>query len=155
MPVYFVDSSALVKRYVREVGSTWILGLFDSALDNEIFVAAITAVEIIAAITRRARSGSISVADAAMICNQFRNNIQVDYQVIEITEEIIESGMMLAEMRGLRGYDAVQLAAGCAINALSVASGLPPIVFVSADNELNLAAASEGLLVENPNNYPL
>lgn len=28
------------------------------------------------------------------------------------------------------------------------------VIFVSADSELNAAAASEGLLVENPNNYP-
>lgn len=154
MPIYFLDSSALVKRYVNEIGSAWILELFDSALGNEVFVAAITGVEIIAAITRRARSGSISAADAAMVCNQFRRDLQIDYQVIEITEEIIQSGMMLAEVLGLRGYDAVQLAAGCAINRLCLASSLSPIVFVSADNELNLAATSEGLLVENPNNYP-
>jgi hypothetical protein len=32
--------------------------------------------------------------------------------------------------------------------------GLPLVTFVSADSELNAAAASEGLLVENPNNYP-
>ena len=42
MAVYFVDSSALVKRYIGETGSTWVLGLFDSALNNEVFVAAIT-----------------------------------------------------------------------------------------------------------------
>jgi uncharacterized protein len=34
MAVYFVDSSALVKRYISERVSTWVLGLFDSALDK-------------------------------------------------------------------------------------------------------------------------
>jgi hypothetical protein len=62
--------------------------------------------------------------------------------------------MALAEKQGLRGYDAVQLAAGRAINELCVANGLAPIVFVSADEELNLAAVNEGLSVENPNHYP-
>jgi uncharacterized protein len=62
--------------------------------------------------------------------------------------------MNLAEVRGLRGYDAVQLAAGYAVNTICIASGLMSIIFVSADNELNVAAASEGLLVENPNSYP-
>ena len=41
MTIYYLDSSALVKRYISEVGSTWVLELFDPALDNEIFVAAI------------------------------------------------------------------------------------------------------------------
>jgi uncharacterized protein len=154
MAVYFLDSSALVKRYVNEIGSTWVLGSFDPAVDNEFFVAAITGVEIVAAITRRARNGSIATADAAIVCNQLKSDLQTDYQVIEITKGIISSGMTLAETQGLRGYDAVQLAAGCVINKLCVANGLSPIIFVSADEELNLAAVNEGLLVENPNNYP-
>ncbi|PSB25771.1 type II toxin-antitoxin system VapC family toxin [Stenomitos frigidus] len=154
MAVYFLDSSALVKRYISEVGSTWVFGLFDAALSNEIFVAAITGVEIIAAITRRSRSGSITVADAAFVCNQFRNDLQTDYQVVEMTEEIIFAGMSLAETQGLRGYDAVQLAAGRAVNARCITSGLPSVIFASADSELNVAATNEGLSVENPNSYP-
>ncbi len=35
MAVYFVDSSALVKRYIAEAGSNWVLGLFDPTLDHE------------------------------------------------------------------------------------------------------------------------
>ena len=153
MAIYFVDSSALVKRYISEADSKWVLELFDFTQDNEIFIAAITAVEIIAAITRRARSGSINIADAKLVCNQFKSDLQTDYQIVEITEEVINSGMLLAEKRGLRGYDAVQLAAGYAVNSLCIASGLSPVIFVSADNELNLAAAQEGLSVENPNKY--
>lgn len=152
MAVYFVDRSALVKRYIDEIGSTWVLRLFDSVLNNEVFVAAITGVEIVAAITRRSRSGSISVTDAVVVCNQFRNDLQTDYQVVEITEEIINAAMSLAETQGLRGYDAVQLAIGCAVNALCI-SGLPPVIFVSADSELNVAATNEGLSVENPTSY--
>ena len=37
MAIYFIDSSALVKRYISETGSTWVLGLFDPALSNEVF----------------------------------------------------------------------------------------------------------------------
>jgi uncharacterized protein len=153
MATYFLDSSVLVKRYIRETGSAWILGPFDPTLDNDFFVAAITAVEIVAAITRKARNGSIAVSDAALVCNQLRNDLQTNYQVIEIIKEVIDSGMTLAETQGLRGYDAVQLAAGCAINQLCINRGLYPITFVSADDELNSAAVNEGLLVENPNKY--
>ncbi|WP_375472920.1 hypothetical protein [uncultured Nostoc sp.] len=61
--------------------------------------------------------------------------------------------MVLAEAYGLRAYDAVQLGVGRAVNALCIANSLPLVTFVSADSELNAAAASKGLLVENPNNY--
>ena len=55
MTIYFVDSSALVKRYINEIGSAWVLSLCDPALNNDILIAAITSVEIVAAITRRSR----------------------------------------------------------------------------------------------------
>ncbi|MBD2614081.1 MAG: type II toxin-antitoxin system VapC family toxin [Nostoc sp. GBBB01] len=154
MARYFIDSSALVKRYISETGSAWVLGLFDPTLNNEVFIAAITGVEIIAAITRRSRSGSISITDATIIRNQFRSDLQKDYQIIEITENVINYGMALSEIYGLRGYDAIQLAAGRAVNTLCIANGLPSITFVSADNELNTAVVNEGLKIENPNNHP-
>lgn len=84
MAVYFLDSSALVKRYINETGSAWVVELFAPTLNNEWFVAAITGVEIVAAITRRARNGSIVAADAALVCHQLRSDLQTDYQVIEI-----------------------------------------------------------------------
>jgi len=62
--------------------------------------------------------------------------------------------MALAETHELRGYDAVQLAVVCELNALCVANRLPPVTFVSTDEELNAAAASKGLIVENPTHYP-
>ncbi|MGI8503020.1 MAG: type II toxin-antitoxin system VapC family toxin [Hassallia sp.] len=153
MAIYFIDSSGLVKRYISETGSAWVLELFDPALNNEVFIAAITSVEIIAAITRRSRSGSISITDATIIRNQFKSDFRKNYQIVEITESIINSGMALSEIYGLRGYDAIQLAAGRAVNSLCIANGLPPITFVSADNELNAAVVGEGLMIENPNSH--
>lgn len=153
MAIYFIDSSALVKRYISEIGSAWVLGLFEPTLNNEVFIAAITSVEIIAAITRRSRSGSISITDATIIRNQFKSDLRKDYQIVEITESIINSGMALSETYGLRGYDAIQVAAGRAVNSLCIANGLPPITFVSADNELNAAVVGEGLMIENPNSH--
>lgn len=153
MAVYFIDSSALVKRYVNETGSAWVLGLFNPILSNEIFIGAITGVEIIAAISRRTRGGSLSSSDATTLCNQFRNDYQTDYQLVEITDNIITSGMRLAETYGLRGYDAIQLAVASAIHRLCLANGIS-LIFVSADNELNAAALGENMAVDNPNNYP-
>jgi hypothetical protein len=61
---------------------------------------------------------------------------------------------LLAETHGLRGYDAVQLAAACQINALLIMSGLPPLTFVASDHALNAAATAEGLTVDDPNTHP-
>jgi hypothetical protein len=62
--------------------------------------------------------------------------------------------MILAERHALRGYDAVQLAAALELQTVLTASGLPALTLVSADAELNAAAAAEGLTVEDPNLHP-
>ena len=55
---------------------------------------------------------------------------------------------------GLRGYDAVQLAAAIQVRDERLALGASPPTLVSADTELNAAAMMEGLRVENPNHHP-
>jgi predicted nucleic acid-binding protein len=151
MADYYFDSSALVKRYINETGSAWICGLFDPSLKHEAFIAAITPVEIVAAITRRARGRTIVQVDAVTACTQFRADLQTGYQVVELTDALLTQAMSLAEAYALRGYDAVQLAAALAINALCVQNELPPLIFISADGELNAVAAGRGLAIENPN----
>lgn len=47
MTAYFFDSSALVKRYVRETGTTWVIGILRSPA-NSIYVAQIAEVEVAA-----------------------------------------------------------------------------------------------------------
>ena len=86
MAFYYVDSSALVKRYILETGSEWVVSLFDPRLNNDVLIAAITGVEIIAAITRRSRGPSISTTDATAACVQFRSDLQSDYKVVGRTE---------------------------------------------------------------------
>jgi hypothetical protein len=62
--------------------------------------------------------------------------------------------MLLAEKHGLRGYDAMQLAASLEVHVRYVAAGLPAVTCVSADTELNAAAIAEGLPIDDPNAHP-
>lgn len=48
MQAYFMDSSALVKRYIKEIGSAWVINLFRPHSFNQIFVSEITLAEVIA-----------------------------------------------------------------------------------------------------------
>ena len=52
MAVYYFDSSGLVKRYRSEIGSAWVMGLTAPASQHAIYVARITGVEVVSAITR-------------------------------------------------------------------------------------------------------
>ena len=154
MAVYFVETSALAKRYMAETGSVWLRALLDPSTGCSIYVVRVTAVEMIAALTRRERGGTLAPTDAAAARQAFRNDLATAYQVIEVTPALAYRAMLLAEKHGLRGYDAIQLAAGLAVHVRYLAMGLPALTFVSADTELNAAAMAEGLPIADPNTHP-
>ena len=79
MSLYFLDGCALIKRYVAEIGSGWVVGLCNPKLKNDVFIAPVTAVEITVAIGRRSRAGSIDIQDAIMVYHQFKNDLQCEY----------------------------------------------------------------------------
>jgi uncharacterized protein len=68
---------------------------------------------------------------------------------VSLSDALIDHAAMLARTHALRGYDAVQLAA-----ALEIQSQIPTLALISADQELNTAAAAEGLAVDDPNTHP-
>lgn len=151
MGLIFMDSSAVVKRYVQEAGSAWVGGLFTAAPVNEITIVALTGVEVVAAITRRVRNGTISPADAAAACALFLTDLNTDYQVVAVSNALLRQAIRLAQLYSLRGYDAVQLAAANEVSRMRVTAGAKPLIFVSADKELNAAALGAGLSVDSPN----
>jgi uncharacterized protein len=118
------------------------------------YLAHITGVEVCAAIARRRRTGTIAHPDAAASLARFRRDLAQEYLIIEITGSVLADAMRLADVRGLRAYDAVQLAAALQLNALWLATGMSGITLLSADHDLNAAAIAEGLPVEDPNLHP-
>ena len=154
MAIYYMDSSSVVKRYANEVGSAWTIAITNPSARHEIYVARITGVEVVSALTRRSRGGAIEPVDAASAIAQLKSDLQNEYQVLEVTEALVDRAMSLAETHGLRGYDAVQLSAACELHALLSLSELLPLTFVAADQALIAAAASEGLAVDEPNAHP-
>ena len=64
MSTFFLDSSALVKRYLTETGSGWVLRLTDPAAGHTISIAELTEVEVAAALAARHRApGGITRAE--------------------------------------------------------------------------------------------
>jgi predicted nucleic acid-binding protein len=151
MPDYFFDTSALVKRHVIEVGSTWVRSLVRAKAAHDLYIARITAVEMTAAITRRQQGGHLSRPQADAMLGHFRRHLTQRYHVIELTPALFEDAMRAARKHQLRAYDAVQLAAALNIHRRHEEAGLGPVALISADRDLNDAAHAEGLIVEDPN----
>ena len=110
MAVYFFDSSAIFKRYLTEPGTGWVVGITDPAAGHSIYLATITGVEVVSAFVRQAPP--LPAADLARITADFKHDFRNQYQRVAVNDPLIDLAMTLAETHGLRGYDAVQLAAG-------------------------------------------
>jgi predicted nucleic acid-binding protein len=155
MAVFLLDSSAVVKRYLTETGTAWVNALVHPAAKNRIFLVRIAGAEVVSAITRKSRGGGLSGSLASAALAQFRAEFgsPAFYNLIEVDATLITGAMRLASLHGLRGYDAVQLAGASEVHQVSRAARVQ-MSLISADAELNAAAAAEGLQVDNPNHHP-
>jgi predicted nucleic acid-binding protein len=150
MPTYYLDSGALVKRYVTETGSDWVRAICGDAT-NALFASELALVEVSSAFARRYRGREISDADRQEYLDLFIGDCAGSYHLIPAERPAIDRAVDLSQKHPLRGYDAMQLSCALAANGLLTAAGLPPLIFVSADENLVTAAGAERLHTENPN----
>lgn len=154
MSSFFLDSSALTKRYLQEIGSDWVAALTDPATGNFIVVAEITRVEVAAALAARHRAGAITLNERDDLVGLVLQHFDLEYRIVAIEPTVTSRAVALTQRHRLRGYDAVQLAAALAANEPLTAAGLPALTFVAADDDLVAAARAEGLTAESPNQHP-
>ncbi|HMN28996.1 MAG TPA: type II toxin-antitoxin system VapC family toxin [Caldilineaceae bacterium] len=134
----YLDTSALVKLYVREPGTT---DLYRQVQASQLSATSwLTYVEFVAALTRATQFKSLSRRIAGRKLAQFqqgwRNLIQV-----EVTLVVIARAAALAWDHGLRDYDCLHLA-----SALVWQETLAePVIFATYDRELWALAAKVGL----------
>jgi hypothetical protein len=152
--VYYLDTSAIVKRYLIEPGSSWIITLIEPAADNILVTGDITRVEVAAALAARHRAGTITVVERDGLVTLFLLHCDDEYQITAIDSFITSKAIALTQRHRLRGYDAVQLATALLVNQQLVTNTGAALTFVTADDDLIEAAQAEGLATENPNGHP-
>lgn len=143
----FLDTSALVKLYVREPGTEAIFRFLDTAAGTEIIISALAAVEFTAALKAKERLGILKSAAEAEIWGRFQEHLGWQYIQQAVTDPVLQRAAALARRHVLRAYDAVQLAS--AQIAAQSRSG-DPLEFVCSDRQLLAAAAAEGLACHDP-----
>ncbi|MFQ6120250.1 MAG: type II toxin-antitoxin system VapC family toxin [Methanosarcinales archaeon] len=152
--IYFFDSSGIAKLYIEETGSEWVQEIFDTTPIQYLWISRIAGPEVTSALTRRFRSGDLSDESYHDCLDEFKYNYEWSFSKIDVTHEVIKYAMELIERHNLRGYDGVQLSSAILVNNSAQRQLKQTITFISADNKLCTCAQDEGLIVENPNNYP-
>ena len=154
MAAYFLESSALLKRYVNEPGTDVVVALTAPDIGRSLYVCRIALVEVVAAIARRRKGKTIRPKTAAVLLQRARGDFLSLFRVVEVSPQLLTDAVVFADRFELRAYDAVQLAAAALVKQNLAAANLPPLTFVSADRELNAGATAERLTVTDPTVRP-
>lgn len=143
----YLDSSALVKRYVLEPGTEAVLA--EVAAAETVGSSLVTFAEVNASLARMARAGDLDAGEAEQARAAFRSH-WADFARVPLTEALARHAADLAWRHRLRGYDAVQLAA-----ALSWQGSLGlPVVMATFDRDLWRAGRDDGLATWPPDLRP-
>ncbi len=148
MPVLYLDTSALLKAYVREDGTDEIRRLLHPDTGNQPAIVSLTRVEFRAAVRRRAGLGDIDAGLADQVIANFGRDLASVFQTQPVNEVVLEKAAEMVDRHGLRAYDAMQLGGFLALRA--TLGEKVEAAFVCADKELLDAARAEGLAAVNP-----
>ena len=146
MAAIFLDTSALVRRYDRsEPRASRVREICAPARGHTLLLARVASVEVASAFARKARDGTLRVADRNRLWRLFRVHWRDQYQVVAMTDDAYAHAERLLFRGRLRALDAIHI--GC---ALVVAARLQQIgvEFWTADKQQAQAARSAGLTVE-------
>lgn len=155
MSHFYLDASAVVKRYSPETGSAWIKALADIKAGHTIILSEISLTEVAAALAAKHRAlGGITRKERDDALALFLSHCESEYELAAVSRSVIDRAVALTQNHKLRGYDATQLATAVAANEALSAAGLSSFTFVAADDDLLAAARAEGLAAENPNIHP-
>ena len=152
MTVVYFDTSALVKRYITEVGSDWVSALLENQ-SSTMFTSHLTVIEGVCTFARRQREGMLSSEDFHELVTVFDYDFSYHYNVLDVEPIVIETARHLATRHPLRAYDAVQLATAWLLNQDLLRTNKPPLTFICADDRLLSIAQAEELLTDNPNQH--
>lgn len=135
--VYFLDTSALVKRYRQETGTETLDEIF-SGTDNTIVICSISMCEVVRAIDKHFQRKELGLEDFQKIINAFYADIYVQrIAILEIVREMLFEANELITKYHLSANDSLILA-----SALTLREGINPI-FVCADVRSGLLRAAE------------
>jgi predicted nucleic acid-binding protein len=157
MALYFLDSSAIVKRYFHERGHNWIETLHDPNQNHVLYIAQAALVEVVASICRKAREQDMPLEERNTTIDDFRRDVRSSYSAWVVDNALYMAAGDLCRTHRLRAYDAIQLACAIAVREDALGSQPPEaeppdVIFVSADHGLLTVALAEGFNIENPNN---
>jgi predicted nucleic acid-binding protein len=136
--ILYLDTSALVKKYFKEVGSDDVIAMWKRA--SAIVTSAVSYAETLAAIYRKKREAQIDDRVLNPIIESFHRDYEA-FLIVLVNNDLNKVIRELVSHHTLRAFDAIHLA-----SALTIQQHLPEaLVFACFDQKLMATAKSESL----------
>ena len=144
----YLDTSALVKRYVAEPGTPVVHALVTR--HGPIATAKIAYAEVHAGFARKRREGRLAERGYSSACGLFESDWHA-YVRLDLQDEVLVLARDLLRKHPLKGFDAIHLA-----SAIRLRTALAEdMMFAAADMRLLDAARGERLRTLNVERAPL
>ena len=137
----YCDTSALVKRYVEEVGRREVLRLLRR---YDCVASAVLPVELRSALRRRVSEGSLDGALLPGILSRVAAD-RAYWTLVEVGADVLATAETLVATHPIRTLDALHIASA---QLFAARVPTPELIFVSADTRQTDAAAAVGLVVK-------
>jgi predicted nucleic acid-binding protein len=149
--IYFFDTSALLKRYLNEVGSVYIRRLLGMA-DSLFYQTFLTSLEVTSALYRQHRTRQLSAEDLSIFLKSYAAHSHEEYLLVPYSASVMDLSNRLIARHPIRALDAIQLASVLWLRD-HLPGNAPAPVFVSADDRLVRFSLQEHLHAENPEKH--
>jgi predicted nucleic acid-binding protein len=151
MNAFFLDGSALAKRYVPEIGSALMDVLLDTVPEQRLYLLNLGYAEVASVLVRKKNAGRISAAVFTQaLLNLEREVIRsLGKHLLAFDNSVASDALALIVKHATNATDAVVLRLALDIAQLLRAGG-DDLVLVASDQRLLRAAQAEGLVTFNP-----
>jgi predicted nucleic acid-binding protein len=134
----YFDTSALIKRYVREQGSVRVASLLQR---HDLLSSAITPVEVSSALCRRKSNGDLSEENFAATLSRIQSD-RIRWELVEVGEPVLSRAEEIIQGTvPMRALDAVHVAS---LTIFQAAAGIR-VPFITGDGRQRDAATQSGL----------
>lgn len=138
----YLDTSALVKKYVAEEGTESMVTIVQNSV---IVTSRLTYPEILSAFVRRSRAGDITSNKSKEILKDFESDWDC-FTILDIHEELLPIVKHIIEKYSMKEADSIHLSSALWLKNII----REDIAFVASDINLLTAASSEGMSIINP-----
>lgn len=136
-PWLYLDTSAYLKLFVRESGSTKVRKIIPQ---NNVLSSAILSVECCSAISRRRQAGEIQNKEFEKLLAEIRR-VLLSVEIVRVTDEVLQRAEEVALRSNARALDAVHISSALLFQDATTIK----LLFMTSDKKQHEAAQRERL----------